>query len=89
MDNTTDNVDINEDGKIDKREYLIYEKRAWHRRTMAWVSLIAAIVSGFCLMFFVPESRLKMMDGLLELYWIGLLGISGTYVGVSTWISKK
>ena len=56
---------------------------------MAWLSLIVAILSGFSLMFLVPESRLKSLDGLLELYWIGLLGIAGTYVGVSTWMSKK
>jgi len=89
MTNTNDDIDLDHDGKIEQEEYKIYEQRAWHRRNMAWLSLIVAILSGFSLMFLVPESRLKSLDGLLELYWIGLLGIAGTYVGVSTWMSKK
>lgn len=89
MPNTNNEIDLNHNGKVDEREYKIYEQRAIHRRYMAWLLLIASIVSGFALMFFVSDSRLEKLDGLLELYWIGLLGITGTYVGVSTWISKR
>lgn len=90
MDNTDNTeIDINHDGKVTDREYKIYEQRAWHRRTMAWLALIAAIASGFSIMFLIPEAKLKELDGLLELYWIGLLGITGTYVGVSTWVSRR
>lgn len=88
MDNINE-IDVNRDGKIDILEYSIYEKRAKHRRYMAWVSLIAAIISGFSIMFLIPDERLSKIDGLLELYWIGLLGITGTYVGVSTWVSRR
>jgi len=90
MDNSDkDTIDLDHNGQLDNREYQIYEKRAFHRRAMAWVSLLAAIFTGVSLLFYVPESRLKQLDGLLELYWIGLLGIVGTYVGVSTWITKR
>lgn len=89
MNNTDQEIDIDNDGKVNKKELEIYEQRAWHRRNMAWLSLIIAIFSGISLMFFIPESRLEKLDGLLELYWIGLLGITGTYVGVSTWMARK
>lgn len=90
MNNTENNeADIDQDGKVNSKEFKIYEQRAWHRRTMAWLSLIAAVGSGFSIMFFIPESRLKELDGLLELYWIGLLGITGAYVGVSTWLARR
>lgn len=89
MSNTDNEIDLNRDGKVNKEELQIYEQKANHRKVMAWISLIAAIASGFCLMFFVPETRLDKLDGILELYWIGLLGITGTYVGVSTWMSRR
>jgi hypothetical protein len=82
-------IDLNNDGVIDERENLIYERKAKNRRRMAWLSLIALIASGFCLMFFVPESRLSQLDGILELYWISLGGIVGAYVGMSAWASRK
>lgn len=89
MSSIKNEIDVDQDGKVSEREYKIYEQRAKNRRLMAWLSLLAAIASGFCLMFFVPETRLDKLDGILELYWIGLLGITGTYVGVSTWLARK
>lgn len=85
MSNIKDELDINGDGKISDRELEIYEQRAKNRRRMAWVSLIAMIVTAFCLMFFVSDERLNKLDGLLELYWLGLGGVVATYVGVSAW----
>lgn len=82
-------ADLNGDGKLSEREEQLYEKKAVNRRRMAWVSLIALIVSAFCIMFLVPEKRLEQLNGLLELYWISLGGIVGAYVGISAWASKR
>ena len=84
-----DDIDLDEDGIVSKKEQQLYEIRAKNRRRMAWVSLAVLIISGFCMMFLVPEGRLKQLDGLLELYWIALGGVVGAYVGISTWMSKK
>jgi len=82
-------ADNNNDGTIDTYEQIVYERKAANRRKMAWVALVAIIVSGLSLIFFVPESRLDKLDGLLELYWLALAGIVGAYVGISTWMTKK
>lgn len=82
-------VDINNDGIVSKQEELMYEKKALNRRRMAWVSLIAMVISGLGIMFFVPESRLQKIGSMLDLYWISLGGIVGAYVGISTWMSKR
>ena len=84
-----ENIDLNNDGKVTKTEQDVYEQRAVNRRRMAWLALVALIASGFALMFFVPESRLNQLDGLLELYWIALGSVVGAYVGISTWMSRK
>jgi len=82
-------IDIDNDGKVSKKEEEIYEKKAINRRRMAWVSLIAMILSGFALMFLIPEARLQKLGPMLDLYWISLGGITGAYVGISTWMSKR
>jgi cytochrome bd-type quinol oxidase subunit 2 len=82
-------VDLNNDGIVTSKEEALYEKKAVNRRRMAWLSLIALIVSGICVMFVIPESRLKSLSGLLELYFISLAGIVGAYVGISTWMNKR
>jgi Co/Zn/Cd efflux system component len=82
-------IDLNQDGKVSRQEETVYEQKAVNRRLMAWVALIALVVSGFSMMFLVPETRLKTLDGLLEIYWIALGSIVGAYVGISTWMSKK
>lgn len=93
MANTTDlktDMDINGDGKIDAFEQDLYERKAINRRKMAWVSLAAIIVSALILMSpLVSESRLEKLENLLDFYWIALGTITGAYVGISTWMTKK
>ena len=81
-------IDLTGDGLVSEKEMQLYERRANHRRRMAWLSLVAMVLSAFALMFFVPESRLASLDGLLELYWIALGGVVGAYVGISSWTKK-
>lgn len=82
-------LDLSGDGKVDDKEMQIYERRAVNRRRMAWFSLVTLVLSGFALMFLVPEKRLPQLNGILELYWISLGGIVGAYVGISSWVSRK
>ena len=84
----TNELDLTGDGVVSEKEMQLYERRANHRRRMAWLSLVAMILSAFALMFFVPESRLASLDGLLELYWIALGGVVGAYVGISSWTRR-
>lgn len=86
---TNNDIDLNEDGKVSNSEEILYEQKAKNRRGMAWLALVALVASGFCMMFLVPETRLKQLDGLLEIYWIALGSIVGAYVGISTWMSRK
>lgn len=81
-------MDINDDGVVSEKELEIYEKRAINRRRMAWVSLVAMILTAAALMFIVPDDRLAKLDGLLELYWIALGGVVGAYVGISAWTKR-
>jgi len=90
VNNTESNdIDLNNDGIVSTKEEKLYERKAANRRRMAWVSLIAMIISAFAIMFLIPETRLQKINSMLDLYWISLGGIVGAYVGISTWMSKR
>lgn len=86
---TENELDTNNDGQITITEQDAYERKAINRRRMAWVSLIAMITTALAILFLVPETRLDKIKDMLDLYWIALGGVVGTYVGISTWMTKR
>lgn len=82
-------IDTNRDGVISEEEEKRFNIKASNRRKMAWLSLIAIIATMVSLLFFVPESKIEKLDGLMDLYWIGLSSIVGAVVGIETWMHKK
>jgi cytochrome bd-type quinol oxidase subunit 2 len=88
MENLKQEIDLDNDGIVNSKEIEIYEQRATNRRKMAWVSLVAMIVSAILIMFFVPDSRLDKIKEMLDLYWIALGGVVGAYVGISAWTKR-
>jgi hypothetical protein len=85
----SDELDKNKDGIVSAFEQEIYEQKAKNRRKMAWLALLAIISTGVSLIFFVEETRLDKLEKILDFYWISLGTVVGTYVGISTWMTKK
>ena len=81
-------IDTNRDGVISEEEEKRFNIKASNRRKMAWLSLIAIIATMVSLLFFVPESKIEKLDGLMDLYWIGLSSIVGAVFGIETWMHK-
>jgi hypothetical protein len=71
-------------------EMELKEERAEAQKKMAWVSLIAMLV--FTTMVFLPvfpDSRIKALADLFGLFYIGMAGICGAYMGMTAYMSKK
>lgn len=81
--------DLDNNGIVDTVEQQLYERKAVNRRRMAWVALIAMIVTSILLMFVVPSDRITLLEEILAMYFIALGSIVGAYVGISTWMTKK
>jgi uncharacterized membrane protein len=81
--------DLDNNGTVDTVEQQLYERKAVNRRRMAWVALIAMIVTAILLMFVVPSDRITLLEEILAMYFIALGSIVGAYVGISTWMTKK
>ena len=56
---------------------------------MAWIAFSMIVLSGVYLLGFAEESKLKAIDGILDMYWIGLVSIVGFYFGATAFFSNK
>jgi len=93
------NYDYNNDGTLNRREVelsqLLHDieiksKKLNAQKRMAWVSLVMIGIVTFVL--FTPaisESRIDVLSDLLAMFYISCAGITGAYVGVTAWISRK
>ena len=73
--------------KIEEME--MQEEKADAQRRMAWVSLIAMLVFT-CLVFLpiFPDSRIKALADLFGLFYIGMAGVVGAYMGMTAYMSR-
>ena len=90
---SSDHLTIKEQKKIQENivfEMELKEERAEAQKKMAWVSLIAMLV--FTTMVFLPvfqDSRIKALADLFGLFYIGMAGTCGAYMGMTAYMSKK
>ena len=66
------------------------EEKADAQRNMAWLSLIGMLVfTGLVFMPFFPDSRIEVLADLFGLFYIGMSGIVGAYMGMTAYMSSK
>ena len=66
------------------------EEKAYAQRRMAWVSLISMLVfTGFVFLPIFPDSRIQALADLFGLFYIGMAGVVGAYMGMTAYMSKK
>ncbi len=67
------------------------EDKADAQRRMAWISMAAMILFTVVVMVpgFIPETRLKLLGDLSALFYIGMAGVVGAYMGMTAYMSRK
>ena len=71
-------------------ELEMQEEKADAQRRMAWVSLISMLVfTGFVFLPIFPDSRIPALADLFGLFYIGMAGVFGAYMGMKAYMSKK
>ena len=74
----------------DMLELEMREEKADTQRRMAWVSLISMLVfTGFVFLPIFPDSRIQALADLFGLFYIGMAGVVGAYMGMTAYMSKK
>ena len=66
------------------------EEKADAQRKMAWISLIAMVVfTAVVFLPIFPDSRIKALADLFGLFYIGMAGVVGAYMGMTAYMSRK
>ena len=92
--------DLDGDGIVSDDELEIVQKiheaenadqKADAQRRMAWISMAAMILFTVVVMIpgFIPETRLKLLGDLSALFYIGMAGVVGAYMGMTAYMSRK
>lgn len=64
-------------------------KLRWrNRRRMAWIALISILVATILAFFIIPESRLKLLSDVINMFYLSMASIVGAYVGFATFDKK-
>ena len=60
------------------------------QKKMAWVAIIAMLIfTGFIFLPIFPDSRIKALADLFGLFYIGMAGVVGAYMGMTAYMSAK
>jgi hypothetical protein len=98
-DSVYEDFDVDKDGVVSDEELAtvktIHETRtqgekAEAQRKMAWTSIGAMLV--FTALLFLPifpDSRIKALADLFGLFYIGMAGVVGAYMGMTAYMSAK
>ena len=92
--------DLDGDGVVSDKELEVVtkmheaeaaEEKADAQRRMAWISMAAMIIFTVIVMIpgIIPETRLKLLGDLSALFYIGMAGVVGAYMGMTAYMSRK
>ena len=71
-------------------EQEVSEEKADAQKRMAWTSLISMLVfTGFVFLPIFPDSRITALADLFGLFYIGMAGVVGAYMGMTAYMSAK
>ena len=87
-DGIVDDAELTAIAKLEEME--MKEEKAAAQKKMAWVSLISMVV--FTVLVFLPifpDSRINALADLFGLFYIGMAGVCGAYMGMTAYMSKK
>jgi hypothetical protein len=71
-------------------ELEMQEEKADAQRRMAWVSLLSMLVfTGLVFLPIFPDTRIQALADLFGLFYIGMAGVVGAYMGMTAYMSKK
>jgi uncharacterized membrane protein YdjX (TVP38/TMEM64 family) len=94
-DSDFEELDLDGDGIVSDQEIKALEaiemrEKMDAQRQMAWISLISMII--FTMAVFLPifpDSRIKALADLFGLFYIGMAGVVGAYMGMTAYMSAK
>ena len=87
-DGVVSDKELNAIAKLEEIE--LQEEKMDAQRKMAWLSLISMLVfTALVFLPIFPDSRIKVLADLFGLFYIGMAGICGAYMGMTAYMGRK
>ena len=94
-DSQFNDLDLDNDGVVSDNELAIMEalekkEKMEAQKKMAWVAMISMLVfTALVFLPIFPDTRIKALSDLFGLFYIGMAGVIGAYMGMTAYMSAK
>lgn len=94
-DSQFNDLDLDNDGVVSDNELAIMEalekkEKMEAQKKMAWVAMVSMLVfTALVFLPIFPDTRIKALSDLFGLFYIGMAGVIGAYMGMTAYMSAK
>ena len=87
-------LDMDGDGEVNAKELEVADAINRHekmdaQKKMAWVAIISMLVfTALVFLPIFPDTRIKALADLFGLFYIGMAGVCGAYMGMTAYMTK-
>ena len=87
-------LDMDGDGEVNAKELEVAAAINRHakmdaQKKMAWVAIISMLVfTALVFLPIFPDTRIKALADLFGLFYIGMAGVCGAYMGMTAYMTK-
>ena len=94
-DSEFNDLDLDNDGIVSDNELAVVEalekkEKMEAQKKMAWVAIISMLLfTALVFLPIFPDTRIKALSDLFGLFYIGMAGVVGAYMGMTAYMSAK
>ena len=94
-DSEFNDLDLDNDGVVSDNELAVAEalekrEKMEAQKKMAWVAMISMLLfTALVFLPIFPDTRIKALSDLFGLFYIGMAGVVGAYMGMTAYMSAK
>ncbi len=94
-DSEFNDLDLDNDGVVSDNELAVVEalekkEKMEAQKKMAWVAMVSMLVfTALVFLPIFPDTRIKALSDLFGLFYIGMAGVIGAYMGMTAYMSAK
>ena len=94
-DSEFNDLDLDNDGVVSDNELAVVEalekkEKMEAQKKMAWVAMVSMLIfTALVFLPIFPDTRIKALSDLFGLFYIGMAGVIGAYMGMTAYMSAK
>lgn len=83
-------MDLDGDGAVNEEEIRLYALKQRAQRKIALTAMWSVIIcTGILLSPLVQGDKIEALSTILATFYVSMAGITGAFVGVTSWLNRK